>query len=425
MTGLHLAWAELRRWLRGSPIRPAALIALALIPTLYGCVYLWSNWDPYGRVDEVPAALVNEDRPVAVNGRTLDAGTRLRAELFKRHDLKWSAVRADGAAEGLKNGDFLVTLTIPRDFSADLASVSGSSPRQARLTFRLDNAHGYIVSKLTEAAVGELRAAVDSAAFTQYAKAALTQQAQAQAQAKGATGSALQQAVAAQQSAIDAQAAAIGRGVKIDTVTHHPARVYGRGLAPFFFSIALWVFGLVVYEIVRPLNLRALSARTRPWAVAIGGWAPAALIGVVGAVVLYVVADAGLGLGAEHLWATLGLLALAAAAFTAVGQVCRALWGVAGALVMLVLLMFQLVSCGGLYPIQTEPAPFRAIHPFCPMTYLVNGLRVTLTGGRTSELWRDVAVLACLLAAFWIIAAAVAAVQRTWSAKRLRPALHA
>ena len=41
----------------------------------------------------------------------------------------------------------------------------------------------------------------------------------------------------------------------------NPATYYGRGLAPMFFAIALWVFGISVFLVVRPITGRALAGR--------------------------------------------------------------------------------------------------------------------------------------------------------------------
>ena len=48
--------AELRR-LTSTRMRVIALIALILVPVLYGGLYLWANQDPYAKFSEVPVAL--------------------------------------------------------------------------------------------------------------------------------------------------------------------------------------------------------------------------------------------------------------------------------------------------------------------------------------------------------------------------------
>lgn len=47
MRSPRLAALELRRFGRGRLPR-AALASLLLLPLLYGALYLWSFWDPYG-----------------------------------------------------------------------------------------------------------------------------------------------------------------------------------------------------------------------------------------------------------------------------------------------------------------------------------------------------------------------------------------
>ena len=50
------------------------VLAVIAIPTIYTTLFLGSMWDPYGSVENLPVALVNEDRPVEYEGKTLDVG---------------------------------------------------------------------------------------------------------------------------------------------------------------------------------------------------------------------------------------------------------------------------------------------------------------------------------------------------------------
>ena len=69
---LTLARFELRRF--KGPLPRLALAFILLIPMLYGCIYLAGNWDPYGRLDQVPVAIVNHDVPTTVKGKEVAAG---------------------------------------------------------------------------------------------------------------------------------------------------------------------------------------------------------------------------------------------------------------------------------------------------------------------------------------------------------------
>ena len=124
------------------------------------------------------------------------------------------------------------------------------------------------------------------------------------------------------------------------------------------------------------------------------GWLPVFGLAALGSLLLLGVVWLGLGLDPVNVGGAIGVILLAAACFTAIAHLLRTWLGVVGSAIMLVLLMVQLTSAGGLYPVETLPAPFRAIHNFIPMTYVVDALRITFTGGPTDHLWRDVGVLA-------------------------------
>ena len=84
---------------------------------------------------------------------------------------------------------------------------------------------------------------------------------------------------------------------------------------------------------------------------------------------------------------------VAAFAFTAILQFLSAALGTAGKFAAIVLLMLQLTSSGGTFPMQTVPRFFQIINPWLPMTYVVSGLRQAISGGDLRALALDAAVL--------------------------------
>jgi len=114
---------------------------------------------------------------------------------------------------------------------------------------------------------------------------------------------------------------------------------------------------------------------------------------------MYAVVHFGVGLHAKHTFGTVAFLLLVAATFLAMIQAFNAVFGVAvGRVVTLAFLMLQLVSSGGIYPVETTAKPFQLIHPFDPMTYAVNGLRELTVGGVETRLWVAIVVLIGILA---------------------------
>src|SRR3954454_10846806 len=99
---MKLALFELRRFNRALLSR-VALVVLTLIPLLYGALYLWAFWDPYGNLDRIPVALVNEDvQAPTATGKVVHAGQDLTDELIDRHVFAWHQTSYAAAEKGLE-----------------------------------------------------------------------------------------------------------------------------------------------------------------------------------------------------------------------------------------------------------------------------------------------------------------------------------
>lgn len=209
-------------------------------------------------------------------------------------------------------------------------------------------------------------------------------------------------------------AEAYGSPVTVHEENLNPANTYGRGLAPFFIAIALWVFGLMGYLVLRTVNSRALAGPLRSVPIAIGGWLPGAILGIASALVLYLAIELGLGLDPKDALDTVGLSILVILTFTAMAHLFKLAFGTAGSLLLVVLLMLQLTSAGGLYPVETTPKFFQALHPLLPMSYVVDALRVTISGGETANVVKALLVLAAYLVGSLALSSLVVASRRRW-----------
>ncbi|BCJ42422.1 membrane protein [Actinoplanes ianthinogenes] len=211
--------------------------------------------------------------------------------------------------------------------------------------------------------------------------------------------------------------------VSLDRVVHNPAGTYGVGFAPYFLALALWVGAMINYMLLRPLNRRYLMSGAPPHRVALAGLLPGVLIGLVQAALLYAVVRFGLGLSPVHPWVSLGLLAGTATVFAAVMQLIGAALGAPGRIIALVLLMLQLTSSGGTYPVQTTPGFFQAIHPLLPMTYVVDAMRHAIDGGGAGPVVHGALVLAGFGLVALLLTTAIAGSKRRLRAGDLHPEL--
>jgi putative membrane protein len=683
----RLGLLTVRSFLR-SPLPAAALAALLLIPLLYSGMYLWSFWDPFGRMERLPVALVNEDEPVEVGGREVDAGGELTDTLLERGDLDWHPVSAREAARGVADGTYYVSLTIPSDFSADLTSPSRDreSPSPATLEAHYNDSNSFVVRQLAGSAFREIREAAGASAINGYldqiflgfneihgrteeaaegadelsggageaeegsselsggvgeahtgagelsggldqlyagsqdlasGAATASEEVSAQvdkldaladewlpqleedipslqehagnaAEVTAALSAALEElpevdtgaleevdgrlaahleehpeletedpdlytllcdlqealnvaesaagfvednrdaitATAEDAAALSAEAAALSedlpamveraedareradeldeglaelaegsaqlrdglaesadgagdldeglgelsggadelhsgleelasgsdelaegldegadqvptyseqgrddasstmsRPVRLDSAVSNEAPDYGTGFTPFFVPLSLWVGAMVVFMVLPALSSRALASSAPSWRVALAGRVAPLLLGVGQVLVMMAALHLLLGLEAGNWPLLIAFLVLTAAAFAATVQYLNVAFGAAGRVVALALLVLQLTSAGGTYPIETSPAFFQAVGPFLPLHWGVTALRHMIGGGDPDLVRAAFGVMALwlvvpLLLTWWTVER-----KRVWTMGALHPAL--
>lgn len=154
----QLIAAELRR-LVSTPMARLALLALAVVPLLYGGVYLWANQDPYANLDELPAAIVVEDAGVDGQNRGDEVADRIIADA----SFDWHRVSAEEAAAGVGDGTYDFSLTLPEGFTVALESASGTDPHAATVTLTTNDANSYLATTIGTQATAKIRESVVAA----------------------------------------------------------------------------------------------------------------------------------------------------------------------------------------------------------------------------------------------------------------------
>jgi putative membrane protein len=159
MKVLPLVRAEFAR-LTASRLGIASLIAIMLVPIVYGGLYLWGNRDPYGNLDRVPAALVVADTGATVNGKTVNYGRDAADQLLRDKAFGWKKVTQSEARAGVAKGTYDFAVTLPATFSRDLASSGSATPVTAAIDLRTDDTNSYLSTTIAKQATEEVRVAV-------------------------------------------------------------------------------------------------------------------------------------------------------------------------------------------------------------------------------------------------------------------------
>ena len=152
----------LREWkaILKKPTFIIVMLGVSLIPALYNVIFLSSMWDPYGKVSNLPVAVVNQDKAVAASGKTLSIGDDVVSSLKENKNLDFHFVSKEDAQNGLKKGDYYMVVTLPSDLSERAASILTDNPQQMKIDYQTSSGHSFIAGKMSDSAMASLKQTV-------------------------------------------------------------------------------------------------------------------------------------------------------------------------------------------------------------------------------------------------------------------------
>lgn len=146
------------------------LCAIMIIPMIYACVFLGSMWDPYGQTDQLPVAVVNNDKEVEYNDSTMDIGKQLSDKLAKNDSMDFNIVSSSKAQKGLKDGKYYMIITIPENFSKNATTLLDDDPQTMMLTYTTNPQTNYVATKMDDSAMAKVKAEISSTVTKTYSK---------------------------------------------------------------------------------------------------------------------------------------------------------------------------------------------------------------------------------------------------------------
>jgi putative membrane protein len=164
-------------------------------------------------------------------------------------------------------------------------------------------------------------------------------------------------------------------------------------LTPAMLAFALWLGAFVIYLVRDSIPTGRLRSAISPSRLAWAGWWPAIVLGVVQAGLLLAVA---LLFGAD-LSSPVGVVAMClitTAVFTAINQALTTWFGSRrGWILSIGFAALQVVSLGGLLPIDTAPSLLRVLNEFLPIARASAAMSHLTLGGQVGTVAADVLVL--------------------------------
>lgn len=127
---------------------PAAIVTICLLPLLFGGMFVWAYFDPFGELDKLPVAVVNSDKGAQGPDGFVEAGDQVVDGLMESKALNFIEVDGEQAREGIASGRYYLGVEIPEDFSRATVSVRDEQPHPATINVALSNTNGFIPTML-------------------------------------------------------------------------------------------------------------------------------------------------------------------------------------------------------------------------------------------------------------------------------------
>lgn len=181
----------------------------------------------------------------------------------------------------------------------------------------------------------------------------------------------------------------------------NPVKNYGTGFTSYFIPLSLWVGALMMFFVITDKvddDLEGLSSTS----LVLGKFLSYGYIGVLQAVLVSVIVLM-LGLKPNNVVLYFVTNIFMSFVFIAIMQSLIFLLGQAGRLLSIVLLILQLTSSAGTFPLEVLPKFFKVLNPLMPFTYCTQALREAISGVDYGVFAKDILVLGITMIVFLII----------------------
>ncbi|MFF2484723.1 YhgE/Pip family protein [Paenibacillus sp. NPDC058071] len=196
--------------------------------------------------------------------------------------------------------------------------------------------------------------------------------------------------------------------IEVEKVVNEHVPNYGTGFAPYILSLGMFVGALlltIVYEVREPA-VKPASA----WSWFISKLMVMAVIGLIQTAIVFAVVLYGLDLQVQSEGLFFLFTFLTSVTFMSLIQFLVAAFDQPGRFIAILILIFQLTTSAGTFPLEMIPDWMQAINAWLPMSYSVTGFKAVISSGDTAAYWTNAGILMIYFASFFLLAFAYFAI---------------
>ena len=138
------------------------VVAIALLPSLYAWLNIYSNWDPYGNTGGISIAIASLDEGYTdEDGVYENKGDDVVADLREATSIHWVEVDTEEEAKsGVESGDYYAAVVIDREFSRNMFRMLTDWTGKPAITYYENAKKNAVATKITDTAVETLKRSI-------------------------------------------------------------------------------------------------------------------------------------------------------------------------------------------------------------------------------------------------------------------------
>lgn len=147
-----------------------SVIAILFIPIMYSGMLIWSFWDPYGSLKNLPVAIINNDTGAKMNGKQIEMGKEFVKNLKESKKFNFYFVDHKRGYDNLNNQKYYLLVEIPKDFSKNATTLMNDHPKKLELKYVANEGSNFLSSQIGGRAIQEIKAELSKKITETYAK---------------------------------------------------------------------------------------------------------------------------------------------------------------------------------------------------------------------------------------------------------------
>lgn len=138
------------------------VVAIALLPSLYAWLNIYSNWDPYGNTGGISIAVASLDEGYTDEDGTYEnKGDDVVADLREATSINWVIVDTEEEAKGgVESGDHYAAVVIDKQFSRNMFRMLTDWTGKPAITYYENAKKNAVATKITDTAVETLKRSI-------------------------------------------------------------------------------------------------------------------------------------------------------------------------------------------------------------------------------------------------------------------------